>query len=213
MQEKIENLVMRVLPPLPICVNRCPVPCAFARGRLPLRPPHLLRLSVAVGKAFGTLSDPQKRAQYDRFGEEGVQEGMRQRSHGGAHGAEMYPEDIYDIFAQMFGGMLLPTACPQRIGTHRRQLPRGQEGGGGRGRTCLPLPCPGGGVIAQARPRPGFSCKTYFGASLRPPTVRPGASAVSRTGVPHRNRPLRCPLRPLSLVPCTPAHSLRSRRP
>uniref|UniRef100_A0A7S1NPE4 J domain-containing protein n=1 Tax=Eutreptiella gymnastica TaxID=73025 RepID=A0A7S1NPE4_9EUGL len=57
----------------------------------------------AVGKAFGTLSDPQKRAQYDRFGEEGVQEGMRHRHHGGAHGAEMYPEDIYDIFAQMFG--------------------------------------------------------------------------------------------------------------
>lgn len=30
-------------------------------------------LAPAVGKAFSTLSDPQKRRQYDRFGEEGVQ--------------------------------------------------------------------------------------------------------------------------------------------
>jgi len=51
----------------------------------------------AVGKAFSTLSDPQKRRQYDRFGEEGVQTAGRPTAR------EANPEDIYDIFAQMFG--------------------------------------------------------------------------------------------------------------
>uniref|UniRef100_A0A7S4GBK5 J domain-containing protein n=1 Tax=Eutreptiella gymnastica TaxID=73025 RepID=A0A7S4GBK5_9EUGL len=55
----------------------------------------------AVGKAWATLSDPQKRAQYDRYGEEGVREnGGGPRYH---HAEELHPEDVFDIFAQMFG--------------------------------------------------------------------------------------------------------------
>eukprot|EP00994_Dinema_validum_P009615 NODE_966_length_1199_cov_44.246957_g728_i0.p1 GENE.NODE_966_length_1199_cov_44.246957_g728_i0~~NODE_966_length_1199_cov_44.246957_g728_i0.p1 ORF type:complete len:231 (+),score=39.24 NODE_966_length_1199_cov_44.246957_g728_i0:321-1013(+) len=56
--------------------------------------------SVAVGKAYTTLSDPPKRATYDKYGEQGLAGGHAERHH---HG-EAVPEDIYDLFAQMFGG-------------------------------------------------------------------------------------------------------------
>lgn len=53
----------------------------------------------AVGKAFSTLSDAQKRAQYDRFGEEGLQ-----RTQPSGRRGEVHPDDLYDLFTQMFGG-------------------------------------------------------------------------------------------------------------
>jgi len=69
--------------------------------------PHASEAFKAVGLAYATLSDSQKRAIYDRYGEEdpdnrGGGAGFR-RGPGGVHmnGAEVSPEDIFNMF---FGG-------------------------------------------------------------------------------------------------------------
>ena len=61
----------------------------------------------AVGLAYGTLSDSQKRTIYDRYGDEDPDNtgggGMR-RGAGGVHfrpGQEVSPEEIFNMF---FGG-------------------------------------------------------------------------------------------------------------
>ncbi len=63
----------------------------------------------ALGLAYATLSDSQKRTIYDRYGEEdpdnrgGGSGGMHRGAHGGVHfnGQEVNPEDIFNMF---FGG-------------------------------------------------------------------------------------------------------------
>ncbi|ETW03480.1 hypothetical protein H310_04931 [Aphanomyces invadans] len=78
----------------------------------------------AVGKAFTILSDDQKRADYDRFGDNAPGEsnsGNRQRTrqhHGGYNDDDISPEDIFNMF---FGGGI------PRQRQHRQQYQRQQQ--------------------------------------------------------------------------------------
>ena len=84
---------------------------AYRKLALKLHPdknsaPHADEAFKAVGLAYGTLSDPQKRTIYDRYGEEDPDNrggGMRPGG-GGVHfrpGQEVSPEEIFNMF---FGG-------------------------------------------------------------------------------------------------------------
>ena len=68
--------------------------------------PHADEAFKAVGLAYATLSDAQKRTIYDRYGEEdpdnrGGGGGVHMRRRGGGGGVEMTPEEIFNAF---FGG-------------------------------------------------------------------------------------------------------------
>jgi DnaJ family protein B protein 12 len=126
---------------------------AYRKLALKLHPdknsaPHSDEAFKAVGLAYGTLSDPQKRTIYDQSGEEDPDNrggGMRPAGGGGMHfrpGQEVNPEDIFNMF---FGGGM-PTGGMRRgggPGVHfyssgfgngfggvpRQRVPRGQPGG------------------------------------------------------------------------------------
>lgn len=85
---------------------------AYRKLALKLHPdknsaPHADEAFKAVGLAYATLSDPQKRTIYDRYGDEDPDNrggGMRPGGGGGVHfrpGQEVSPEEIFNMF---FGG-------------------------------------------------------------------------------------------------------------
>lgn len=82
---------------------------AYRKRALKLHPdknsaPHADEAFKAVGLAYATLSDAQKRTIYDRYGEEDPDNrGSRGGGGGGAHfqGQDVSPEDIFNMF---FGG-------------------------------------------------------------------------------------------------------------
>jgi DnaJ domain len=81
---------------------------AYRKLALKLHPdknsaPHADEAFKAVGLAYATLSDPQKRSIYDRYGEEDP-DNRGGGGHGGVHfrrGQEVSPEELFNMF---FGG-------------------------------------------------------------------------------------------------------------
>ena len=87
-----------------------------------------------IGNAFQVLSDPQKRAHYDAYGEDepnggGGGGGMRyQRQY--QREEDLSPEDVFNMFFN--GGMGVGGGMPRRTYTYRRQArPQYQGGQGG----------------------------------------------------------------------------------
>ncbi|KAG6619378.1 DnaJ subfamily B protein [Phytophthora cinnamomi] len=89
----------------------------------------------AVGKAFAVLSDPDKRAHYDRYGDDApVQQQQQGRRY--AQEDDITPEEIFNMF---FGGGFRPRGRrPQQQG-HRQQQQQEQRGGMANLAQFLPL--------------------------------------------------------------------------
>lgn len=133
---------------------------AYRKLALKLHPdknsaPHSDEAFKAIGLAYGTLSDPQKRNIYDHSGEEDPDNrggGMRPPGGGGMHfrpGQEVNPEDIFNMF---FGGGM-PTGGMRRGGggVHFSSNGFGNGFGGGMPRQRAPRGQPGGQPGGQRR--------------------------------------------------------------
>lgn len=129
---------------------------AYRKRALKLHPdknsaPHADEAFKAVGLAYATLSDAQKRTIYDRYGDEDPDNrgGGGARGPGGMHfrrGEEVNPEDIFNMF---FGGGGMPGGARGfhfnangfggpgvQFGGGRQ--PRARQGGGGAARQPAP---------------------------------------------------------------------------
>jgi molecular chaperone DnaJ len=68
-----------------------------------------------INEAYSILSDPQKRAAYDRFGHAGVNGGQGGGGgQGGFDASDIFSDVFGDVFGEMFGGGRRPSNGPQR---------------------------------------------------------------------------------------------------
>lgn len=85
----------------------------------------------AIGKAYSVLSDPDKKANFERYGADGPQ--IQQRGHG--HQGGFYDDDVInpeEIFNMFFGGGM-PQARMHRTRTTHFRFNSGQQRGGQHG--------------------------------------------------------------------------------
>lgn len=91
-----------------------------------------------VAEAFEVLSDPQKREIYNRFGEEGLKNGMGGMGGAGGGGFSFTPSSADDIFQRFFGGSsgglesLFGSGLGGGIGGMPSGFTRFSQSGGGR---------------------------------------------------------------------------------
>lgn len=105
-------------------------------ARLPWEPPHIsptfprpdLSTSFpAIGTAYAVLSNPEKRKQYDQFGDDKSQAARHGHGHGDFHRgfeADISPEDLFNMF---FGGGFPSSKFPNPPHSH---VTPGGDGGG-----------------------------------------------------------------------------------
>ncbi|WP_421739842.1 molecular chaperone DnaJ [Caulobacter sp.] len=67
-----------------------------------------------INEAYSILSDPQKRAAYDRFGHAGVNGPQGGGGPGGFDASDIFSDVFGDVFGEMFGGGRRPSNGPQR---------------------------------------------------------------------------------------------------
>jgi DnaJ family protein B protein 12 len=79
-----------------------------------------------VSAAFQCLSDPQKRAHYDAYGEDEPNGGQRQQRQQYQREEDLSPEDVFNMFFN--GGMNMGGGVPRRAYTYRRQAARPAQG-------------------------------------------------------------------------------------
>lgn len=78
-----------------------------------------------MGKAFTILSDPDKRADYDRFGDAGPQQ-QAARAQRRYQEEDISPEEIFNMF---FGGGFRPRRAPHPRQQQRQQAHAENRGG------------------------------------------------------------------------------------
>lgn len=135
-------------------LQKCPSHTLRPTGTLPLPvSPHFLRPEkskllpmlrpvfplAAIGTAYAVLSNPEKRKQYDQFGDDKNQAARHGHSHGDFHRgfeADISPEDLFNMF---FGGgfpssnVHVYSNGRMRYTYQQRQDRRDNQGDGGLG--------------------------------------------------------------------------------
>ncbi|MBX2817057.1 MAG: molecular chaperone DnaJ [Saprospiraceae bacterium] len=111
-----------------------------------------------AAEAYEVLSDPDKRARYDRFGHAGVS------GNGGFSGGSMTMEDIMSQFGDMFGGSPFDTFFG---GSSRGGARRGQRGSNLRIKVALTLDEISKGTTKKIKVKKQVKCDTCAGSGAK----------------------------------------------